>query len=258
MTDQRGSFIWCELMTTDMDAAETFYKAVVGWKTADFGHPDMRYTVVSVGDRGVGGIMDIPADARKAGVGPGWIGYIGVADVDGAAARLKDAGGAIHKPPTDIPDVGRFAIVADPGGAMFALMTPSSDEKPVPPAPNTPGLVGWHELYAADGEASAFAFYSSQFGWTQADTFDMGAMGIYRIFADNGVPVGGMMNKPAEMPAGAWQYYFNVDGIDAAAERVTSNGGQVLMGPHEVPGGSWIVQAKDPQGAMFALVAPRR
>jgi predicted enzyme related to lactoylglutathione lyase len=66
------------------------------------------------------------------------------------------------------------------------------------------------------------------------------------------------MDKPAEMPAGAWQYYFNVDAIDAAAERVTANGGQVLMGPHEVPGGSWIIQGQDPQGAMFALVAPRR
>jgi predicted enzyme related to lactoylglutathione lyase len=83
-------------------------------------------------------------------------------------------------------------------------------------------------------------------------------MGKYRIFAEGGVPIGGMMDKPAEMPAGAWQYYFNVDAIDAAAERVTANGGQVLMGPHEVPGGSWIIQAQDPQGAMFALVAPRR
>lgn len=258
MTDQHGSFIWCELMTTDMDAAEAFYKAVVGWTAADSGHPDMPYTVVSASGRGVGGIMMLPDGARQAGLGPGWIGYIGVADVDAAAARVKDARGTIHKPPTDIPDVGRFAIVADPGGAMFALMTPSSDEKPAPAAPDTPGLVGWHELYAADGEAAAFAFYSGQFGWTQADTMDMGPMGIYRIFADNGVPIGGMMNKPADMPAGAWQYYFNVDGIDAAAERVTSNGGQVLMGPHEVPGGSWIIQAKDPQGAMFALVAPRR
>jgi predicted enzyme related to lactoylglutathione lyase len=83
-------------------------------------------------------------------------------------------------------------------------------------------------------------------------------MGTYRIFAIDGVPSGGMMNKPAELPVGAWQYYFSVDAIDAAAERVTSNGGEILMGPHEVPGGSWIVQAKDPQGAMFALVAPRR
>lgn len=258
MNHQHGSFIWCELMTTDMDAAEAFYKAVVGWNTADFGHPQMRYTVVSAGERGVGGIMMLPDDARQAGARPGWIGYIGVADVGAAAARVKDARGTIHKPPTDIPDVGRFAIVADPGGAMFALMTPSTDEKPAPVAQDKPGLVGWHELYAADGEAAAFAFYSSLFGWTQADTMDMGPMGIYRIFADEGVPIGGMMNKPAEMPGGAWQYYFNVDAIDVAAERVKSHDGEVLMGPHEVPGGNWIIQAKDPQGAMFALVAPRR
>lgn len=258
MTERSGSFIWCELMTTDIDAAEAFYKNIVGWNAKDFGHPDMRYTVLSAGERGIGGIMILPDEARRSGTRPGWIGYIGVADVDAATAHLQEAGGTIHRPPADIPNVGRFSVVADPGGAVFALMTPSSGEKPSPSAPDTPGLVGWHELYAADGEAAAFAFYSGQYGWTEADRLDMGEMGIYRIFADGGVPIGGMMNKPADMPAGSWQYYFNVDGLDAAAERVKSSGGEVLMGPHEVPGGSWIIQAKDPQGAMFALVAPRR
>jgi predicted enzyme related to lactoylglutathione lyase len=72
------------------------------------------------------------------------------------------------------------------------------------------------------------------------------------------VPFGGMMDKPAEAPISAWAFYVNVDGIDAATERIKANGGQVLMGPHEVPGGSWIVQALDPQGANFALVSPKR
>ncbi len=67
-----------------------------------------------------------------------------------------------------------------------------------------------------------------------------------------------MMDKPAEAPAASWAFYVNVDGIDAAVERINANRGRVLMGPHEVPGGSWIVQAVDPQGAPFALVAPRR
>jgi predicted enzyme related to lactoylglutathione lyase len=70
--------------------------------------------------------------------------------------------------------------------------------------------------------------------------------------------MGGMMDKPAGVPAPVWNFYVNVDGIDAAVERIQSAGGQVLMGPHEVPGGSWIVQATDPQGAAFALVATTR
>ena len=128
---------------------------------------------------------------------------------------------------------------------------------PASVAPGGPGHVGSHELYASDWE-SAFAFYAGQFGWTKATSVDMGPMGTYQLFAAGGDPIGGMMTKPQSMPSPAWQYYFNVGEIDAAVARVTSNGGQVLHGPHEVPGGSWIVQAMDPQGAMFALVAPRR
>lgn len=66
------------------------------------------------------------------------------------------------------------------------------------------------------------------------------------------------MNKPAQIPVPVWQFYFNVTGIDASARRVTDNGGKILMGPMEAPGGSWIVQCQDPQGAHFALMAPVR
>jgi uncharacterized protein len=78
------------------------------------------------------------------------------------------------------------------------------------------------------------------------------------MFATGGPAVGGMMTKPPEVPMPYWLYYFNVDAIDAAMARVIKQGGKVLMGPHEVPGGQWILQCQDPQGAMFALVAPKR
>jgi len=259
MAKTHDSFIWYELMTTDQPAAEAFYRAIVGWEMADAGQSGMRYTILSAGTRGVGGLMTIPAEARQAGAQPGWMGYIGVADTDAAAQRIARAGGSIHRAPDDIPNVGRFAVVADPGGAMFMLLTPLPREQEPPPIePNTPGAVGWHELYAGNGQEAAFAFYASQFRWTTIDTMDMGEMGKYRIFGADGVPFGGMMDKPAQAPRSAWAFYFNVDGIDAAAQRITGNGGQVVMGPHEVPGGSWIVQALDPQGANFALVSPKR
>jgi predicted enzyme related to lactoylglutathione lyase len=66
------------------------------------------------------------------------------------------------------------------------------------------------------------------------------------------------MDKPENVPASAWGFYVNVDGLDAAVDRIKANGGQVSMGPHQVPGGSWIVQAVDPQGAAFALVSTSR
>jgi predicted enzyme related to lactoylglutathione lyase len=259
MSDPRPRFVWYELMTSDPDAAEAFYRAVVGWKTADAGQADLRYTILSAGDRGMGGLMAIPAEARAAGARPGWLGYVGVPDTDAAAKRIVEAGGSLHRGPADIPDVGRFAVVADPGGARFQLLTPLPREgAPAPADLDTPGLVSWHELYASLGQEKAFRFYADQFGWETADLMDMGAMGKYRIFAADGVPLGGMMDKPDDVPASAWSFYVNVDGLDAAIRRIHAHGGRVRMGPHEVPGGSWIVQAVDPQGADFALVSTSR
>jgi len=259
MADPKPRFIWYELMTSDREAAEAFYGAVVGWKMADAGQPGMRYTILSAGDRGMGGLTALPAEAARAGVRPGWLGYIGVPDTDGAVKRIVEAGGALHRGPDDIPNVGRFAMVADPGGALFMLLTPLPRPDAPPPAdPMTPGLVSWHELYTSAGQEAAFGFYSAQFGWETAELMDMGAMGKYRIFGADGVQMGGMMEKPPHAPVSAWGFYVNVDGLDAAVGRIKANGGQVLMGPHEVPGGSWIVQAVDPQGTAFALVSTTR
>jgi predicted enzyme related to lactoylglutathione lyase len=256
------SFIWYELMTTDADAAIDFYGHVVGWTAAD--HPNttpdgVRYSILSAGGQGVGGILQLTPDMSKAGMRPIWVGYIGVADVDDAARRIREAGGSIHVPPTDIPDVGRFAMAADPGGALFYVMTPlPREDVPAPLPPQTPGLVSWRELYSSIGEKAAFDFYSGLFGWESLFDMPMGEMGTYRIFGAEGVQMGGMMDKPERIPASLWGYYVNIEGIDAAAERVKAKGGQVLMGPMEVPGGSWVVQCVDPQGANFALVALSR
>ena len=258
-----GDFIWYELLTSDRDAAIDFYKTVVGWTAADFPTPvgtgNFRYTILSVGDRGVAGVMVIDDEMRALGRRPGWLGIIGAADTDAAAKRIADAGGTVHKEPADIPTIGRFAIVADPGGAVFQLLTPIPPEKePAPLDPQTPGKVSWHELYTSQGQAAAFEFYSGRFGWKTFDEMDMGPMGKYRIFGKDDVQMGGMMDKPADMPVSAWLFYVNVDGIDAAVDRIKAHDGQVLNGPMEVPGGSWIVQAVDPQGASFALVSAAR
>lgn len=259
-----GRFFWYELMTSDQDAAIQYYEKVVGWNASDMPMPDgsgARYTILNAGERGVGGLMQITADMKAGGAVPAWVGYIHVADADAAAKSIADAGGKVLMGPMDIPGVGRFAMVTDPGGAAFYVMMPfpRADGVPPPLAQYAPGNVGWHELYAADGEAKAFDFYSGQFGWTTAGTMDMGEMGTYRLFATGGEDaVGGMMDKPAPMPMGAWQFYFNVDAIDAAATRITDHGGTIVMGPIEVPNMMWVVQGLDPQGAHFALVAPKR
>jgi uncharacterized protein len=254
-------FFWYELMTSDQDAALAFYAAVVGWTPTDQPNPgaDFRYTILNVGDRGVGGVLQIGPEMQSGGARPGWLGYIHVDDADAAAKSVAEAGGRVLMEPRDIPDIGRFAMVADPGGAPFYVMAPlPRGDAPPAPDPQTPGLISWHELYSSLGDKAAFDFYSGQFGWETMHEMDMGPMGTYRIFGADGVQMGGMMNKPESLPSSVWGFYINVEAIDAAAERVRTNGGEVLMGPHEVPGGSWIVQCRDPQGASFNLVSMGR
>jgi predicted enzyme related to lactoylglutathione lyase len=241
-------------MTSDAKAGEAFYRDVVGWGAQDAGMPGVDYTLLTVGSTPSAGLMTIPPEACAMGAKPGWIGYVGVESVDAAAAKVKDLGGSVHKAPTDIPGVGRFAVVADPHGATFALFKWEMSKADDKPAPDTPGRTGWHELYAGNLD-TAVAFYSTMFGWTKADALDMGPRGTYQSFAHEGVPIGGMMAKPPQVPKPSWTYYFNVDSVSAAVERVKRDGGEILFGPMQVPGGSWIIQGLDPQKAPFALVS---
>lgn len=257
MADNRNHFVWYELMTTDMGAAKAFYTNVVGWGAQNADMPELKYTLFMTGETHVGGLMDLTEDARKRGVPPMWLGYVAVEDVDAVTEKAKSLGGHVHVEPRDIPEVGRFSVVTDPQRAPFALFKSSKPDQEQPPAPGTPGRIGWHELMAADWE-KAFDFYSALFGWKKSDAMDMGAMGTYQLFSvDGGMAIGGMFNKPAQVPYPFWLYYFNVGNIDEASERVKTGGGQILHGPMEVPGGDWIIQGQDPQGAMFALAGKR-
>ncbi len=256
MNPNARKFIWYELSTNDTKAAEGFYRKVLGWQAKDSGFGD-GYTIFSAGPGNVGGMMAIPENACAAASRPCWAGYIAVDDVDAEVARIRAAGGTVHRAPEDIPNVGRFAVVADPWGAVFMLICGESKEPPPAVPAGTPGHVGWHELHAGDG-TGAFTFYSDLFGWKKADAVDMGPMGVYQVFSAGDCPVGGMMTKMPETPAPFWLYYFNVEAVDATMARARENGAQVVIGPHEVPGGSWIAQMIDPQGAMFAVVGTKR
>jgi uncharacterized protein len=247
-----GSFVWCELLTTDTAAAQSFYKKVVGWSAKPFA-PDGSYTVFnnSLGS-GVAGVMTLPNQARQMGAPPHWMMYVGTPDVDETAQRVAYLGGKVHKQPEDIPNVGRFAVVQDPFGASFAIFTPQ-------PAPGSPepkrGGVGdfsWFELYTPNPEG-AWKFYSALFGWEKTSAMDMGEMGVYQMFGrGGGVPNGGIMKPPPGAPA-AWMPYARVKDAKAAAAIASATGGKIINGPMEVPGGDWIAQGIDPQGAMFAV-----
>ncbi len=255
MAGAPSPFVWYELMTSDVAAAKSFYSKVVGWRTEDVPMPGMTYTLLRTGDVQVGGLMALPSEASDAGMKPCWVGYLGVDDVDAAAAKVKRLGGRIHGVPTDIPNVGRFAMVADPQGAAFNLFKPSQTGQRL--VSREPGNVGWHELHASDW-SKAMTFYEDMFGWRKGDSVDMGPMGTYQLFKAGETVIGGMFNSPAAKAARFWLYYFNVADIDAGGKAVTEGGGKVMHGPVQVPGGDWIIQAADPQGAAFALVGAKK
>ena len=254
-----GDFVWHELRTTDAKGAEDFYTHVVGWQAKGSGDPGgMPYTLLSTGGLDTAGLMQLTPQMLEGGMKPAWVGFIGVDDVDSYAKRVEQAGGKLHCPPQDIPTIGRFASVEDPQGAAFLLFKGSLDAPPPRPAVGTPGTIGWNELSAND-EASAWSFYSRLFGWTVDSTMDMGPQGIYRIFKNKGDRFGAMMTRdPKNSPVPFWLFYFAVEDIDAATNHIKEKNGQVLMGPHPVPGDQWIVVGVDPQGANFALVGSKK
>lgn len=265
MANPPGSFIWYELLTTDIAAAADFYAKVAGIGIAREATPGpMDYRMIGTpGGLHVGGAMQLSPEMLAGGAMPGWFGYVSVPDVDSAVDKAKAAGASVHMPPTDIPAAGRIAMIADPQGAPLYLMTPA----PPPGAedmdsscydPEKVGHVAWNELHARDWSA-AFDFYAGLFGWEKSDVLDMGPMGSYQMFKIGGTDraVGGMMTSP-EMPHPTWLYYITVPDIDSALAAANANGAAHLFGPSEIPGGQYIVQATDPQGAMFALVGPRK
>jgi uncharacterized protein len=248
-------FSWYELMTTDPKAAQSFYTRLLGWGLQDFNAgANEPYVMWTRSNQPFGGVMTLPEEARKMGAPPHWLAYVDVAKVDATVEQAKGLGAKVYVPPMDIPGGGRFAVLADPQGAVFGVVS-SAQPTPEPAEPAVPqvGEFSWHELMTTDYGA-AFSFYNALFGWEKGEAADMGPMGIYQMFGRRGRPLGGMMNKPPQMPAPPhWMLYIRVPDVDKAAEQVKAMGGRILNGPMDVPGGDRVVQCADPQGAAFAL-----
>jgi uncharacterized protein len=256
MANLPGGWIWYELMTDDVEDAARFYAAALDWSVAAFPGTEAMmeggYHIFSAPDgQGVGGMMRRP----EAGPPPGWLGYIGVDDVDAVTASIVAAGGAIHMPPTDMEGVGRMAMVADPQGATFYLMRGASEEDSTAFQRMAIGHGDWNELRTGDDQA-ALAFYTEQFGWTREGALPMGPLGDYSFVAHDGEVIGAIMRTPPDAAPG-WGFFFRVGQIDEAVDRITTAGGTIAHGPQEVPGGDFVAYVADPQGATFGVVGHR-
>jgi uncharacterized protein len=249
----RGQFVWHELTTTDAKAAAGFYSKVAKLKTkpAPF---EKTYTMLVGSGRPMGGLMVLAGDATASP--PSWLTYIGTSDVDESARKAETLGAKVIKSPAPVPDGGRFAILQDPQGAVFAIYAASQAQSGTAPSTDTPlGHTSWHELATTD-HAAAFSFYQQLFGWHTTSSMDMGPQGVYRMFGPAGAKdaFGGMYTKAPGSPGGPnWLPYIKVSDARPATNAAKKNGAQILNGPMQVPGGGWISMGIDPQGAMFAV-----
>jgi predicted enzyme related to lactoylglutathione lyase len=264
MANPAGSFIWYELMTPEPDAMAPFYGAVVGW-TISAAQPGqsggMDYRMIGRSDgKFAGGVLRLSADMQQHGARPLWIAYLSTPDVDGRLSAIVADGGKVQMPATDLP-VGRIAMVADPQGVPFYLMTP------VPPPGvadatsdvfdrHAPQHVNWNELASPDLAASK-AFYSRHFGFEFNEAMNMGPMGDYCFIDHHGKRLGGVMQRQDDRQPAAWLFYIGVPSIAAATRAIKANGGTVLVEPRELPTSEWIVVATDPAGAAFGLSGPK-
>lgn len=214
------------------------------------------YWLASVEGVMVAGLYLAPTDGGL----PGWCLYVAVDDCDASAAAMQADGAGLIVPPADIPGTGRFAVLRDPLGAVFGILhpLPMADGSAAGGAfdQRKAGHGNWHELMSPDPEA-ALAFYGKHLGWALDSEVDMGPIGRYRIFQRDGAMLGGIMGLPQPGMPSFWLPYFGCERIDAAVAALKARGATRTHGPQEVPGGAWLTQAVDPQGAAFALVGPR-
>lgn len=255
-----GFPVWFELTAPDPDAAQAFYEAVMGWRIAPSPHPEHGgYRVAEGGGTPIAGIRRPMAQGTDR---PGWAVYLATQDVEAAVARAEELGGRVRFGPFDIPHVGRFAVVSDPQGVVFALMamanpagSPAFGPVPLGTQP-TLGRGVWIELATPDPEA-AFAFYGGLFGWEKLGAMPMGGLGEYAFIGRGEFRPGAVMPSAATGAPAGWNWYVHVADIDAALDTTRARGGTVLQGPAPIPGGSFSAHVADPAGARLGLAGPR-
>ncbi len=241
-----GKFVWHTLVTRDVAAAKKFYGQLLGWTHADQDMgPGGKYTLFRVDGKDVGG-----ARSGEPGMPSHWAAYPLVESVNGVADRAPALGGKVLVPPTDIPGVGRFAVVADPQGATFAAFEsgPNAPQEEV----DTPPAVGafcWDELHTTDPDA-ATAFYAKLLGYT-TQTHDMGPAGSYTMLRRGDKERGGMMKSA--MNASFWLSYVLVANVDATTDKARGLGATVIVEPRDIPGFGRFSVLTDPTGASIAL-----
>lgn len=248
-----GTPCWIDLGTPDQDAATKFYGALFGWSVEEDENAEQTggYRTAQLRGKPVGGVMRLMQEGQP----PAWLTYVAVEDADATTAKAREAGGAVHVEPMSVLDYGRMAVIADPTGAAFGIW--QAGKHTGAEVVNEPGAFSWTEINTRDPEA-ARSFYSEVFGWSLEDK-EFEGVGTYTTIEVDGQAVGGLVDitdrVPAEVPA-HWLVYFGIEDVDETAAKAGGLGGEVAVGPMDIPGVGRFAVLRDPFGAVFAVIAP--
>jgi predicted enzyme related to lactoylglutathione lyase len=237
-----------DLGVDDIARASSFYAGLFGWDTQAGPAEAGGYTMCLRTGRPVAGIgpKQGPPDTP-----PVWTTYLAADDADETAAKISKAGGQLFMDPFDVMDVGRMAVAADPGGAVFGIWQARAHTGVG--LANEPGTLCWNENHTRDFDQTT-AFYQAVFGYDLSGVEGAGVR--YATLKLDGREVGGIMELDASTPAAVpahWETYFAVAGTDAAVAAVRAAGGTVIRPPWDTPYGR-MAMVTDDQGAEFSVI----
>jgi uncharacterized protein len=244
-----GKFVWFDLLTTDAPAAEKFYGGLFGWTFEVQKTRENPYKVARLGGTPIAGIVDV--SARKSEVPDStWLSFTSVPDVDKAAAEIRNRKGKVLREPADVGGSARAAVVADPQGALLGLVKLAKGDPP-DGGQVREGTFLWME-YVADDAPGALAFYKDALGF-DVNRLDAVTAVEYFVLKTGGISRAGLYASPWKEVKSNWLPYIRVADATAAARKVESLGGRVLLAPKpDIRNGTLAIVA-DPSGAAVAL-----
>ncbi len=246
-----GTPCWVDLGTPDVEGAARFYGELFGWDVPEPNSAETGgYRRAMKNGRDVAGMMPLMQEGQP----PAWRTYVSVDDAEAIARAVQENDGTMLTELMAVMSLGRMAVFADPGGAVFGIWEPGDFAGAA--LVNEPGTVGWNELGTRDPEG-AKAFYGAVFGWEPND-LEMEDGGTYTEWLVDGAQVGGMLDMRGRMPDEIpphWGVYFGTEDTDATVEKVKAGGGELLFGPMDIEPGR-MATVRDPFGASFNVMQP--
>jgi len=248
-----GKIIWHDLITDTPAESEAFYSELFGWEFESIGIgfgsvASANYKLIRQNGRLIGGLinqnqLDSDEDISQ------WVVLMSTDDIKRAVGIVADGGGTVFTPPTVLADRGQIAVVADPQGALFALLQ-TKDGDPLDRDPELFDFL-WNELWTDDA-AAAVTFYQRLVGYDLEEEV-VTNIESYQYLSKDGVPRAGILSSPIDDLPPLWSTYVRVEDPAAITARVEALGGRILLPAQERSLGGQVALIAGPSGAGIVI-----